>query len=63
MIIRARLTRSYKGLFVSATERIVKREKADILRAAKKIFVKRDINLFNDFLDEFYRKHPAYIKK
>ena len=60
---RQRLVKAYREPFKDAVKRIVKRERADILRGAKKIFGERDINLFNDFIDDFYKDHIDYIKK
>lgn len=60
---RQNVRESYKRLFEDATKRIVKRERADILRAAKKIFNTRDTQTFRDWLEDFYEKHPDYVRK
>jgi len=62
---KKRLSDSYRSLVEDATVRIIKIEKADILRAAKSIFDKRSgkIIAFYDFLEEYYEKMPDTITK
>lgn len=58
-----RITDSYKPLFMEAIRRIIKREEADVMRAAKKTSNKNDIQALRNWIDEFYKEHPEYIRK
>ncbi|MDD5013734.1 MAG: phage portal protein [Atribacterota bacterium] len=62
---KSRLANNYRGLFADATSRIIQFEKADILKKAKLIFGKRNINLlnFSDFLNKFYIDKSDEITK
>ena len=62
---KKRLSDSYRSLVEDATVRIIKVEKADILKAARSIFDKRSgkIIAFYDFLEEYYEKMPDTITK
>lgn len=59
---RKRLADSYKGLFENVITRLVKREKVDILKMAKKTLDKRDTQLFNEKLDQYYQKHRDFVR-
>ncbi|MHB9127269.1 MAG: phage portal protein [Candidatus Humimicrobiaceae bacterium] len=61
--LRLRIARSYIRLFEDPTLIIVKRERADILDAAKRIFAERSFKNFEDFIEQFYRDKEEYIGK
>ena len=63
---RFQIANSYKRVFEDAAGRIVRREEADIMRKARKIFDKNnkaELLAFKDFLDKFYKEHPSYLKR
>ena len=60
---RVQLRQTFAPLFKQAGERIVRREAVDIRRAIEKYFPKRGKVEFEEWLDEFYAKHPEYIEK
>ena len=60
---RHAIAKSFKQVFEDATSRIVRREKADIMRTAKKMLGTRASSEFSLFIDDFYREHPQYVEK
>ena len=60
---RHRITRSYKRIFEDVGKRIVKREEADVMRKARELLGSRGKNSFLAWLEEFYKKHPDYVKR
>jgi len=62
-LLRYRLAKSYERVFKDAGQRIAEREKTNILRAAKKHLTERSVDTFSDWLEDFYRDIPEYIKK
>lgn len=60
---RRKLARSYGRLFEDAARRMVKREEADVMRAAERMLGKRDTQSFIMWLEDFYRDHPAYTQR
>lgn len=60
---RHRTAQSYKRVFHDATQRIVKRETDNVLRAAKKYLNERSGADFNSWLEDFYRDFPDFIGK
>ncbi len=63
---RSRIAESYKRVIKDAAARVVRREEADIMRKAKKVFSERsasDAQFFIEWLDEFYEKHSQYVEK
>ncbi|MBY6275387.1 MAG: phage portal protein [Symbiobacterium thermophilum] len=60
---RQRLAHTWRRVLQDADERIVRREKADVLRKAREILGKRDAQTFEKWLDEFYLDHPKYIER
>ncbi len=63
---RSRIAESYKRVIKDAAARVVRREEADIIRKAKKVFNERsasDAQYFIEWLDEFYEKHSEYMEK
>ncbi len=59
---RVRLAKAYSGLFENVITRLVKREKTDILKIAKKTLNKRDTQLFNEKIDQYYQNHRDFVK-
>jgi len=60
---RVRLAKSYRGLFENTITRLIKREKVDILKIAKKTFKERDAQIFNNEIDDYYKKHIDFVRK
>ena len=60
---RMRLNEIYKPLIRNAVEEIIKRERADILREAEKVFKNRDYFAFNEKLMNFYEDHKEFMSK
>ncbi|MGD9276350.1 MAG: phage portal protein [Candidatus Pacearchaeota archaeon] len=63
--LKSRIANNYRGLFEETASRIIKLEKTGILKAAKSIFKKRNIDILNftEFLEEFYEKKYGEINK
>jgi HK97 family phage portal protein len=57
---RMKLAATFKRLFEDAGTRIVRREKADILRQARKMLERSEEN-FDYWLEEFYREAPGWM--
>ena len=62
-IKRTQIIKTFKPLIRNAAEEIIKRERADVLRQAERIFKNRNIQAFNEWLAEFYEEHKDYITK
>lgn len=60
---RGRLTQAYEMVFADAMQRVVKREAADIRRAANKTLTERDSTDFMLYLEDYYKKAPEWIRK
>jgi len=60
---RDRVQASYHRLFLEAAKRIVNREGLAIKKSIKKHLGQRNLNYFNQWMDEFYGELPEYIKK
>ncbi len=61
---RQRIAKSYKRIFVDTGTRLVRREKADIMRVAKELLGNRsNRQAFLDWLEGFYEKHSDYVKR
>ena len=43
--------------------RVIRREQADIRKAATRYLGQRDVMMFNSWLDQFYREHRQFVKK
>lgn len=62
-VSKTNIARSYERVFQDAVARIVRRERVDIMRAAKSIFEDRSkIQNFHEFLNQFY-DDPDYVRK
>lgn len=60
---RQRLAKSYRRVLLDAAERVVRREIADVRRAIRKFFGKRDAQQFSLWLKEFYDEHTAFWQR
>ena len=60
---RTRISRSYQRIFKDAAARIIRREEADIMQAARKFIGERSRDDFIEWLETFYKKHPDYVKR
>lgn len=60
---RHKIAMSYRKVFEDAEKRILRREEADIMRAARKILGERDNQALRDWLEGFYQEHPEFIEK
>ena len=61
---RHQITQSYKRVFEDAAKRVIRREEADVMRKAKELLGSRsNRQVFIEWLEEFYRKHPDYITR
>lgn len=60
---RKRLNDIYKPLIRNAVEEIIKRERADVMREAEKVFKKRDFFAFNEWLQNFYEDHKDFMSR
>jgi len=59
---RQRLKRAYKKLFLDAARRIVRRERNDIEREAKKLLQRSETD-FDKYLDNYYENFGGFIEK
>ncbi len=59
---RSRLAKSYRGLFENVIMRLVKREKIDILKIAKKTLKERDAQIFNEEIYQYYQNHKDFVR-
>lgn len=60
--IRRGIANSYKKMFAEAALRCLKREEADIMRQARKVFANRNDVLFSSWLSDFYDEHEQFIR-
>lgn len=60
---RRRIAQSFLSLFSDAELKIVKREEADVMKAARKYLMKRSLNDFKEWLGQFYEDHKDYMRK
>lgn len=60
---RQRLARSYERLFLDVTDRVIRREIADVRRALKKFLGKRNVQDFRAWLENFYQEHREFWQK
>lgn len=51
----------YSRLFVEAAARVIRRERNDVLTAARKQLAQRDLAQFTAWLAEFYREHRTFV--
>jgi HK97 family phage portal protein len=60
---RRRLAGAYHRMFVLAAERIVRREKVDVLKLAEAQLRNGNGTSFAEGLDEFFARHEAFIRR
>ena len=60
---RNRLGHAYKRMYADVMGRVIRREQADIRKAVTRYLGKRDVMMFNSWLDQFYRDHRPFVKK
>lgn len=60
---RERTANSYKRIFEAAAQKVVQREKQNVLKAAKKHLQERSSSSFVEWLDDFYREFPQFIRR
>lgn len=62
-LLRLRLGDSYRALFNEAASRTLRREEADVMRAANKMLSRRDVAQFGDWLRQFYGEHVQFTER
>jgi len=60
---RRRLAKQFERLFRNVEERIVKREAAEVMRAAEKHLTRRDSQTFDTWLQQFYEEHKDFMTR
>lgn len=63
---RFNIAASYKQVIGDAAGRVIRREEADVMRKARRVFGERSAEqaqYFTDWLSEFYEKHLEYLQK
>lgn len=61
---RRRLQDSFRPVIMDAAARVIRRERADIMRQAEKVFGQRSsVQAFVDWMAEFYREHASFISR
>ena len=60
---RKKLRGAYEPLFRAALDKVVRREHAEVLEAARKHFNKRDMGTFLLWLNDYYREYPAVVSQ
>src|SRR5690606_308749 len=59
---RQRLQESFKPVIMDAAARIIRRERADIMREAERVFRRRsNAQAFVEWMGRFYENHRAFI--
>ena len=57
------INRAFNAMAQDAMQRIVRREKADVMRAIKRYLIKNDLSIFSDWLEDFYKEHKDFISR
>ncbi len=60
---RRRVGQSFHRMFVLAAERIIRRERADVLRLAERELGQRDNVSFSRKLDDFFAEHETFVRR
>jgi len=63
VVTRRRIARAYRTLVAHATEHIVGREEADIMRRAEKMLRMGDYRGLVAWLETFYQEHPEFYQR
>jgi len=61
--LKLKTANNYKRIFKDAAERVVKREKSQVLDKARKSFTERSEADFLVWLEEYYRNAPEWMKR
>lgn len=61
--VRAALAESHSVIIADAVARIMKREEADVMRAARKMLSARSREDFYEWIQSFYKDHEEYVRK
>ncbi len=62
-LLRDKTARSYRSIFKDVAAKIVQREVQHVRKAAKKHLAERSALTFGDWLEDFYREFPDYIRR
>lgn len=60
---RFNIANSYRRVFRDVASRIIRREKADVLRQADNLLNNRNLSAFREWLSDFYSKHREFVEK
>lgn len=60
---RQKTINAYKPLLQNAALEVLKRERADVMRKAKKLLGERNTQAFQEWLREFYDDHAEFVNK
>lgn len=60
---RQALRPAFARMFSEATLRIVRAERREVMRAARKHLLTRNLDSFNGWLDEYYREHESFVER
>jgi len=60
---RFNIAKSYRRVFRDTANRIMRREKADVLRQADNLLNNRSLSAFREWLSDFYSKHREFVEK
>lgn len=60
---RLRLARAFNIAFIDVGQRIVRREKSDIIKVGLKVLDERNLDRFDRWLEDFYRDATGWIAK
>lgn len=60
---RREIGQSYRRLVAEASARMVRREEADIMRQARKMLRAGDWQGLVEWMEQFYREHPDFVKR
>lgn len=60
---RERIANSYRRLIIDASQRILRRERADVMRQAEKMLTRRAVIDFKAWLLDFYRDHEQFVER
>jgi len=60
---RRRIQRSFEPIFKATAARVLRRERNDIMRQAKKLLAQRDAQEFEHYLGDFYIDHRSFVQR
>jgi len=59
---RLRIRQTFAPMWREAANRVIKRERADVMRAAEKHLASNDMGALRDYLRDLYENHPQFVK-